>query len=211
MWRSVEAALCRSSSKPSWPENLSCLASCCPCLAYTTNTAHHGKLQSYIAELAQMAKMSYVLQMIFHAGEPAETVFVVERGIVASAGRLLAPGGILGLSLYVMGSGSGGSGGKRASAAGDERSRVWDHTARTLTYANLLTLQRSQLARWAPPQPPPAASAWRLLPAPLRIVSDALTKQFPVFLLIFNLICYAASCTGTPRRPARCAGRWCGR
>lgn len=90
-------------------------------------------------------------QVIFHAGEPADTVFLVERGIVASAGRLLAPSGILGLSLYVMGSGSGGSssgsGGSGKSATGDERSRVWDHTARTLTYTNLLTLQRSHLAR----------------------------------------------------------------
>ena len=79
--------------------------------------------------------------MIFHTGEAADTIYIVERGIVASHGRLLAPGGVLGLALYVMGSSSGGVAGK------DERSRVWDHTARTLTYANLLTLPRQQLAR----------------------------------------------------------------
>jgi CRP-like cAMP-binding protein len=80
--------------------------------------------------------------VIFHTGEAADTIYIVERGIVASHGRLLAPGGVLGLALYVMGSTAGSVG-----AGKDERSRVWDHTARTLTYANLLTLPRQHLAR----------------------------------------------------------------
>ena len=83
-------------------------------------------------------------QVIFHTGEAADTIYIVERGIVASHGRLLAPGGVLGLALYVMGSSSGGG---ADGADKDERSRVWDHTARTLTYANLLTLPRQHLAR----------------------------------------------------------------
>ena len=85
--------------------------------------------------------------MIFHTGEAADTIYIVERGIVASHGRLLAPGGVLGLALYVMSSSSGGVAASNAGAGKDERSRVWDHTARTLTYANLLTLPRQQLAR----------------------------------------------------------------
>jgi CRP-like cAMP-binding protein len=83
-------------------------------------------------------------QVIFHTGEAADTIYIVERGIVASHGHLLAPGGVLGLALYVMGSSSGGG---ADGADRDERSRVWDHTARTLAYANLLTLPRRQFAR----------------------------------------------------------------
>ena len=84
---------------------------------------------------------------MFHSGEAADTIYIVERGIVASHGRLLAPGGVLGLALYVMGSTAGSGAASSVGTGKDDRSRVWDHTARTLTYANLLTLPRQHLAR----------------------------------------------------------------
>ncbi len=75
--------------------------------------------------------------------------------MVASRGRLLAPGGMLGLRLFIMGfrlpgsasrSAAGGIGGSAADS-GDEDCHTWDHTARTMTYTNLLTLRCTALIR----------------------------------------------------------------
>lgn len=43
-----------------------------------------------------------VLQVVFHRGEAADALFLVERGVVASGGALHGPGAILGLDLAML-------------------------------------------------------------------------------------------------------------
>lgn len=71
------------------------------------------------------------MQAIFRAGEPREHILIVERGNVASRGRLLGAGGLMGLKLALMGVSDG---------APMVSSAVWDHTAVSLSYVNVLTL-----------------------------------------------------------------------
>ncbi len=129
-------------------------------------------------------------QVVFHAGEPAELLYIVERGVVASAGRLLAPGGILGLSHFAMGSYGGGGGG----GGGDDADcHDWDHTGRTLTYCNLLTLRRTALARCSG-----SLEALRnhhgLFYHPSHLVHAALTRAFE------QMLASQMFCTGCSRQ-----------
>ena len=109
-----------------------------------------------------LTKWMIPLQVVFHANEPADLLYIVERGVVASAGHLLPPGSILGLSDFMLGyqygaagrtPSSGGSSGATSSTTGSAASdkMVWGHSSRTLTYANLLTLKRSALTRCVQP------------------------------------------------------------
>lgn len=41
-------------------------------------------------------------QVVFHGGEAADALYVVERGVVASGGALHGPGAILGLDLAML-------------------------------------------------------------------------------------------------------------
>ena len=83
------------------------------------------------------------LQAIFRAGDPRDHILIVERGNVASRGRMLGPGGLMGLKLALLGTEEGAPG----SAAS---SPVWDHTAVSLSYVNVLTLQCDVFQKCAP-------------------------------------------------------------
>jgi hypothetical protein len=81
-------------------------------------------------------------QAVFRAGEPRAHIFIVERGSVASRGRMLGPGGLMGLKLALLHGASDHGGGKLGvAAAAAEGSAVWDHTAVSLSYVNMLTLR----------------------------------------------------------------------
>ena len=52
--------------------------------------------------------------MVFRGGEAADALFVVERGAVASGGKLHGPGAILGLDLAMLSLHRGAAAGRSA-------------------------------------------------------------------------------------------------
>ncbi len=78
---------------------------------------------------------------MFRAGDPRADIFIVERGSVASRGRMLGPGGLMGLKLALLhGAAEHGRQPESEGAAGDGAA-TWDHTAVSLSYVNMLTLR----------------------------------------------------------------------
>ena len=82
-----------------------------------------------------------VHQAVFRAGDPRADIFIVERGSVASRGRMLGPGGLMGLKLALL-HGAVDRGRKAEdTTAAEDSAATWDHTAVSLSYVNMLTLR----------------------------------------------------------------------
>ncbi len=86
------------------------------------------------------ASSAFSAQAVFRAGDPRVDIFIVERGSVASRGRMLGPGGLMGLKLALLHSAA--EHGRQPGGESDveDGAATWDHTAVSLSYVNMLTL-----------------------------------------------------------------------
>ena len=89
---------------------------------------------------------------MFRAGDLRAHIFIVERGSVASRGRMLGPGGLMGLKLALLHGPSEHSGNPGGTVA-DDSTALWDHTAVSLSYVNMLTLRCQDFHKCVSPCP----------------------------------------------------------
>ena len=90
-------------------------------------------------------------QAVFRSGDPRTDIFIVERGSVASRGRMLGPGGLMGLKLALL-HGTAEHGGKpQGELSLEDGAATWDHTAVSLSYVNMLTLRCQDFDKYVMP------------------------------------------------------------
>ena len=63
---------------------------------------HSARVHDGANTVCAPPELRWVLQVVFHGGEAADALFVVERGVVAGGGALHGPGAVLGLDLAML-------------------------------------------------------------------------------------------------------------